>query len=389
MTGAPLSGPGLGLQTAQYLYPSELTNAPVDFSSNRLALAPGQAIALPRGTWLVDLGMYCVLQFLDSVSNQWNIGVAPGWDGGIKSVDSDGFNVRIANMLGCPIGAIVTNQGTSYTQATATVTPTAGNSVWSPVIGGALSLTSVAAQGGGYGIPPLVLLPAPPGPSNNPNSVGGVAAAAYSTIAGAGGSLSTITFTNQGAGYPSAAAATIVPDPYDPNINSGITAASVVIGLNPTSSGGMTAALCTNPGAALTTAQLLTGLTLTTAGTSGVAATLSAIIPQTIIGLTTVSTVGSGYPAGGAALFTYGGTPSLSQLTTPSTTHLSFRPRQPNILLATSGTGIASISTIYDGGFFEAAPSPLVIGGAPTTAAALTLSMGSVADHVILQALRT
>ena len=41
-------------------------------------------------------------------------------------VVSDGFNVRVANLLGCPVSASVTNYGAGgYVQATTTITATA------------------------------------------------------------------------------------------------------------------------------------------------------------------------------------------------------------------------------------------------------------------------
>ena len=39
---APLSGPGLGLPLPANLYPSELNNAPYDFATNKVCLAPGE-----------------------------------------------------------------------------------------------------------------------------------------------------------------------------------------------------------------------------------------------------------------------------------------------------------------------------------------------------------
>ena len=65
---APLSGPGVGLQLPQNLYPTELANAPFDFSNPNISLAPGDAIPLPAGTWYLDLGLYSVLQYLDPVT---------------------------------------------------------------------------------------------------------------------------------------------------------------------------------------------------------------------------------------------------------------------------------------------------------------------------------
>ena len=55
---APLNGPGLGLFLPQYFYPTEFDNAPYDYSTNRQALAPGQQIPVPAGTWYINLGLY-------------------------------------------------------------------------------------------------------------------------------------------------------------------------------------------------------------------------------------------------------------------------------------------------------------------------------------------
>jgi hypothetical protein len=376
----PLSGPGVGLPYAQYLYPTELTNAPVDFSSNRLALAPGDAIVLPRGTWYVDPGLYCVVQYKDPANGQWDAGADAAYSGSMMVVSSDGFTCRVANMTGCVVAAGITGAGSSFAQTTATISPSVGSSTWSPIIGGALSVTTIANPGSGYGVAPLVLIPAPAPPSSNPNSVGGISASAYTVLTA--GTVSAISWTNQGAGYNVAPTATIVPNPTDPNINSGITPATITIGL--TGAGTLTGAICTNPGRPLTSAEIAAGLTLTAAGGSGTGATLSAVIMQTVTALTTVSTAGTGYPTT-PKLTTSGGVPAATALVTPSTNNRAWKPRAADIALATAGGSIVSISAIYDGGLFEGTPSPIIVGGAPTTAAVVTLTMGSVADHVILQ----
>lgn len=385
MTG-PLSGPGVGLQVAQYLYPSELTNAPVDFSGNRLALAPGDAIALPRGDWYVDTGQYGLLQYQDPANNGWVTAVAPGWTGGVRNNSSDGFTYRIGNMLGCPIGGVVTVGGGGLVQSTATIVAAQGTSQWSPIIGGALSLTSVLNNGLGYGIAPLVLIPAPPGPNNNPNSVGGIAASAFAILTGT--SLTNISFTNQGAGYPSTVNATIVPSPFDPNVIAGNAITPATVQLSLTGAGRLTGAILTNSGAPLTDAQINANLTLiVTGGTT--TASISALVLQTVKGYS-INLVGLGYAAGVFVTTIGGGAPSNSLLATPFTTGTAFRPRQALIQPAIISTSVSTASVIVDGGLFVTQPSPLIIqpGLAPTTIANISLNMGSVADHVILQPLK-
>ena len=89
-----IAGPGLGLPLPQNLYPTQLNNAPPDVSTNRIALAPGDTLPIPAGDWFVNLGQYCVFQFLDPVTNIWNMGPNAAWQGGHQFVVSDGFNVR-------------------------------------------------------------------------------------------------------------------------------------------------------------------------------------------------------------------------------------------------------------------------------------------------------
>src|ERR1700690_2019749 len=96
-----LSGPGIGLPYPQNLYPSELFNAPADASSNRLALAPGDSFVIPAGDWTISLGMYCVLEYLDPVTNVWTMAAGSALNRGAILISTDGFNIRIANLTGC------------------------------------------------------------------------------------------------------------------------------------------------------------------------------------------------------------------------------------------------------------------------------------------------
>ena len=119
----------------------------------------------------------------------------------------DGFTRRVANLTGCPVAAVVTTAGTTYTKSGTTITAAAGNSTWQPIIGGLLTLTTVSVAGSGYKVPPLCIIPAPaPGT--------GVQATAVAAISS--GTVSTITVTNQGAGYPSGLTVTLLPNPTDP-----------------------------------------------------------------------------------------------------------------------------------------------------------------------------
>src|ERR1700752_3224846 len=105
----PLSGPGVGLPFPQNLYPSDLYNAPIDASSNRLALAPGDSIVLPAGDWYISPGFYNVIQFLDPVTGIWTTTSSASFNRGLHFVKSDGFNYRVANLTGCIVSASVVN----------------------------------------------------------------------------------------------------------------------------------------------------------------------------------------------------------------------------------------------------------------------------------------
>ena len=384
---APLSGPGLGLPLPQNLYPSELNNAPYDFPGNRQALAPGESIVLPAGDWYVSLGMYLVIQFLDPFSNTWTTGSAAAWSGGHRFVKSDGFNVRVANLTGCPVSASITNYGAGgYVQSSTTITANIGGSLWAPIIGGQLALSggTLTANGAGYGVAPLVFIQPPPPPANNANGVGGVPASGYCTIAS--GTISGFTFTNPGAGYPSAPVGVIVPSPFDPNLSSGITAGSITFSL--TGSGSLTSALCTNNGAALAGNQF-SSLTLTVAG-AGTQATLTPNIMQTIVTASLTGT-GTGWGTVTALITSAGGAPAAGTITNgPEYNHLAWRPRPAQITAAITNLGTVAnqIGTIIDGGLFESAPTPIQLPGAQAGSLAgstITFTMGSVTDIAVIQ----
>jgi len=250
---APLSGPGVGLGLPQNLYPSQLTNAPYDYQTNCVGLPGGTQIPVPAGTYYVSLGMYLWLEFLDPILGVW-VPVASGTNTyGSLYVKSDGFNYRIANRLGTPVGGIVLTGGSLYVQATTTLTATNSNSTWLPIVGGGLAVLSITGSGGaGYGVPPLVIIPAPPPAANNVNGVGGRPAVAYAQIAS--GSVNTISMIDQGSGYPGRFTVVVLPNPTDPNLATGITTCSVIF--STTFAGSITGALNTNPGYAPATGSI-------------------------------------------------------------------------------------------------------------------------------------
>lgn len=384
-----IAGPGLGLPYPQSLYPSQLFNAPPDEPTNRVALAPGDTLPIPAGHWLVNMGQYCMLQFLDPVTGIWSMGPNAAWQGGHQFVISDGFNVRVANLTGCPLSASVAAYGSAYVQATTTIVATPGNSTWVPLVGGQLTVGSFLARGAGYGVAPLVFIPPPPPASNNVNGVGGIPASAYAVISS--GTVSTISFTNPGAGYPSTMTVVLVPSPTDPNLSAGITNASILFSL--TGSGSLTGALCTNPGAPLSNPNQIT-LTVSGAGSSG---SLSANVLQTVTAAS-VSGFGLGYGTVSALLTTVGGVPQAGSISNnPDGNGLAWRPRPAQVGLAVTGaTGslATQVGTIYDGGLFltNAAPG-FVIAQQPVTSGSLVsltagtiaLTMGSRSDNVVLQ----
>ena len=370
----------MGLPLPQNLYPSELNNAPYDFGTNRVCLAPGENIVVPAGDWIVSMGGYLVFQWKDPVTNLWSFGSGGAYNRGPQFVKSDGFNIRIANLTGCPVAAFIASQGSAYVQSSTTVTATGGTSTWQPIVGGALAFTggSVASVGAGYGIAPLLIIPMPPNASNNANGVGGVPASGYVGISSGTVVLTGVTFTNPGAGYPTAPAnLSLLPVPTDPNLATGITLATAAFSL--TNAGQLTAVFCTNPGAPITP----TAITLTVGG-AGVTGTVSAVVMQTITAAT-VSGAGVGYGAGSPA-FAVGGVPGAGTITNnPDALYLAWFPRPVNISFGAATS--AAPGTVYDGGLFLAAPTaafPPTL-GATGTVATVAFVMGSRPDIAVIQ----
>lgn len=395
-----IAGPGLGLPLPQNLYPSAQPSAfstamtpglaNQDTGGNRITLNAADTFVVPAGEWYVGLGQYLILQFLDPLSNQWTMTAAGSWAGGLHWILSDGYNTRVANPLGCPIAAVVTNAGgTAYVQGSTTIAVVGGGgSTWAPIVGGQVTAgQTTAMNGAGYGLPPILMIPAPPPPAANPNGVGGIQASGYCGISS--GTISGVTLTNPGAGYPAGFTVVAVPSSFDPNISTGITLGTITFAT--TGGGSITGVLCTNMGSALTPGNM----TLTVSG-AGTNATVSPVFCQTV---TTGSVTGTGTLAGttSALLTTFGGFYPTSVFTNaPENLFLAGRPRAAQISLLVTGTGTiaAQNGTIYDGGFFYNTPTATVLGanatagvGAYSTIVGPTvaLTMGSKPDIMVLQ----
>lgn len=268
-----IGGPGLSLPLSGPLYPPVLAGGAIAPANTwRVDIPTGGNLVLPPGEFIVSTAATVgALQWYDgNVSGEWvNFKAPAAFD---QKIRSDGFNFRVANLSDSAFTGIVTAAGTGYAQATTTITPGTGNSTWQPVVGGALT-ASVAVAGSGYSKNPFLFIPAPPFP--------GVPATAR--LALTAGAISGVTVTNAGAGYLTAPTAVVVPDPFDPNINT-IVPGRITMAL--TGAGTLTAALLINFGQPLTTAPTLTvagagaSATATTSPATVVAAAVMTVVMQ-------------------------------------------------------------------------------------------------------------
>lgn len=342
-------------------------------ASNRYALQAGQCYVIPSGTWYLGK-KYARLQELDPITNIWqNIGDDGPW----SYVQSDGVNIRVANQTGCAVGALITNVGSGYT-SNPTVTPSAGSSVWQPIIGGAISATvTVSAGGSGYTYPPFVEISAPPQP--------GIPATAYCTLSS--GAVSTVTVVDQGAGYTQAPTISFVNDPRE--------------GLNGVSTGSGAAAYPTLTGAGTLTGLLvldhgtpLTSIpTVAFSGGGGASAAATVLMDWSITG-GAVTTAGADYSAG-AGFVTVTPvnrlTTGSAAITNPTLMANIVRQRQAQILFPTSAGGALTATglQVADGGHYTFAPASgdIIINGGTdiiTTAAVVTVTVGGNLDVITL-----
>lgn len=345
MKGAPTNG--LSLLPGQVYYPG----------SNQNPSVPGQGVG-NAGWFIAKLGRYSVLQMKDPITGIWR-GIGDD-SNAQRYFYTDGVNVRIANQSGCAVGAVVTTAGSAYTAAP-TVVASAGASTWLAVLGPYVTSATVNYGGTSYVYPPIVVIDAPP--------AGGVQASA--TCAITTNSVSSITITNQGAGYSAGAPnIRLVNDPRD-TTGSGATATAVLAG-----SGTIAAVLCTDHGNAITSGTIPT----LTFGSGSAAAT---VVMNWGITTYAVTAAGAGYgtsvlvelSAAEAAL------PTATR-TNPATENFLVRRRKALVWVVSGSTGgLAVGGIIEDGGVYTGIPTPVyTYQGLPTTVGVLALTMGGFTD---------
>lgn len=365
MASTRQGGPGIGLDTK-----------PMIGNNNVVTLAAGETFLMPAGQFYVTPGPYSFIQTKDPITSKWRaISSTPNT---AAFLSADGANVRVANLTGCALGALITNVGSAYTSAP-TVTASAGASGWTAIIGGAVNQTvTITTAGVGYNFTPQLVVSAPP--------AGGVQASAICTISA--GAINAVTVINQGAGYAVAPTITVVPDAREAAAATPGPTTSAVLTAALTGSGTITALLCTDHGTPVTAVP-----TLTISGGGGASGAATAVMCFTVTGFT-VGTAGAVYGnAQPFGILTTGGIVpgAVGAVINPQFDKSLLLPRQANISgTSTSGGAVtATGAVINDAGLFQAVPTGLVIasgtGALPTTTAIVTLTVGGITDTSFIQ----
>ena len=370
MSTTPQRGPGM-LTPALYPIPyATATGGQINGAAGPLTLAAGQTQVIPAGQFMIQPGSYTFLQAKDPITGLWRMASAN--PGVARFVDSDGQNYRLANLTGCPVGALMTNVGSGYTSAP-TVAASAGSSAWTAVVGGAINSTvTVTTAGAGYVHPPTLVFSAPP--------AGGIQASGIAVVSG--GAISSVTVTNQGGGYTVAPTITVVPSPLDTIT----TTAVLTVNATLAGSGTVVGVLCTDPGVPQTSV-----VTLSFTGGGGASAAATVVGCYACTGFTK-AVDGAGYGNAQPMLLVTGGgvtagTPG--SVVNPQLGAGIFQPRQANISLTSTAGGIIQTSgaVINDAGLFQAVPLGFVIAGGTglaTTTAGATMTIGGITDTSLI-----
>ena len=346
-------------------------------------LASGQVYTVPSGQYSAHVGPYTAVQQFDGVQQTWRF-VEASAQSAPTIVTSDGSNVRLINMTGTVVGAVITTAGSGYTNgiypsatalgtaASPSVTFAAGGgsvlATGNVIVGGAINTTVTITSGGSnYLKAPILIISAPP--------AGGVQATATCTISS--GAINAVTVTNQGAGYTAAPTITVV------NGNGDTTGTGAVLTVNTTlvGSGTVTAVTINNNGANMTSVP-----TISFAPASTTAATAVMCFGL----LTSATTGGTGYTNTATAPFvaTSNITAGTATLTNPAISTGVFVPR-PAVGYVTCSASTAWAATLTDNGLFQVASA--YTGVIPTSAAfgsttgTVANTFGGVSDTVYLQ----
>jgi len=391
--------PGFGLPTGNGLFNPSQAFGSAPFVTGQLAafsnvvtLGAGEVFNIPPGTWWVKTGPYTFLQWADPFGLQWKIRPCAKED--TVFVESDGSNWRLANTTGCPIGAVITTGGATnpYTNGIGTaatgvtVTPSAGASVWVPVVGGAVSLTlatstGTTTAGTGYNFPPICVVDAPP--------AGGLQATAIVTSLTTGTvPVAAVQIINQGAGYTTVPKVTFIPDPREASASVPGPTTNAVVVLTLTATGQLTGLYPVAHGSAQTSVPTLT---ITTATTTALATVL---MNFTVTGQGAYTTGGSSL--GSLTLLSVSNTAaSLTNfITNPLHNGVQLTFPRPARIVATLSGGVASSTTgttIEDGGLgIQQVPSMVPLYSITSTTAVVpqpgTATVGGITDTSYIQA---
>lgn len=374
--------PPLGYQGGTFRAPLELS------------LPPLASFLFPAGDWQAALGRYTSLEWYDANTGLWR--ATASWGGGPKSFSSDGTNFRVINRTGGPMGAIVTNAGSGYTSAPV-VTASAGNSTWRALVGGALNTTITITTAGTYTYPPLLIFP--PAPS------GGITPTAICALSA--GAINSVTVLNRGAGLAVAPVGSveitysqlaaylnglqgnrllIVKDPRETLAGGGVLTCNTTLA----GSGTITGVLCTDPGTAAQTSLP----TLTFSGGGGASGAATVIMNWAVTGFT-VDTAGVAY--GNALPFKVTGVGLFNQSAAAAGDanpqhNLGLTQPRNFLITGTSTAGGAVTATgaiVEDAGWgIQRVPNGIITAGGgalPTTAGAVTMTVGGVNDTTFVQ----
>lgn len=339
--------------------------------SDAAPAVPSPIVRLQAGQTLMPrLGWYWVqqsaggnVQRFDPRAQVWRY--SGDDNAGMNMLYFDGLTTRLANTTGCAVAAVVTTAGSGYTTPPS-VTPSAGASVWTAIVGGAISTAAViGTAGSGYQYPPVLWIEQPPAT--------GVQATGYVTLTN--GSISAVTIDGQGAGYIAPPAVAIINDWRDTVGGGG------QVSVNLTGAGTITAVVCTNHGNPITS-----GTVPTLAFGSGSAA--ATIVMDWCITSVGITTAGAGYTSAVGALTASGAggyvTATPAYLGTDTSLDMTrWRPAQIDIT-TTSGGGMSAVGAIIDAGRYQGIPTPVITAAQPGTGGVLAFTMGGINQSVFL-----